>query len=62
MVRSSFSIDKNNNRAGQHGLPRFASCVSILLPHQLHVVPLTANDVGTAFVVLFHVPVNPMPL
>ena len=27
-----------------------------------HVVPFTANDVGTALVVLFHEPLKPMPL
>ena len=28
----------------------------------LQVVPLTANDVGTALVVLFQVPLNPKPV
>jgi hypothetical protein len=28
----------------------------------LQVVPLTANEAGTAFVVLFQLPLNPMPV
>jgi len=39
---------------------KFCSLIAFLPYSQ--VVPLTANDVGTAFVVLFQVPVNPMPL
>ena len=33
-----------------------------LLADYWHAVPLTANEVGTALVVLFQVPLNPMPL
>ena len=34
----------------------------IIPVNQLHAVPFTANDVGTALVVLFHEPLKPMLL
>jgi hypothetical protein len=52
----------NGNGAGDDPCPVPLSYLSVLSPPQLQVVPLTANDAGTAFVVLFQVPVNPMPL
>jgi hypothetical protein len=43
-------------RAGDDGL-------SVKPPTEApQVIPLTANDVGTALVAPFHVPLNPMPL
>jgi hypothetical protein len=39
-----------------------ASAPARVVASYLHVVPLTANDVGAAFVVLFQLPLNPTPL
>jgi hypothetical protein len=38
-----------------------ASVVVVAVNVVLQVVPLTANDAGTALVTPFHVPLNPMP-
>jgi len=56
----------DDERAGEDGLPCFIlASVHVVEPAcgscQLQVVPLTANDAGTAFVVLFQLPLNPMP-
>lgn len=38
-----------------------AEGLSVKLPTAPQVVPFTANDAGTALVMPFHVPLNPMP-